>query len=309
MRIELNTQTVGTNKDGRETFDMLSTFNLEKLRLLLKDFYTLTKIRITVFNDHFKELVAYPKYLTQFCRLIRTDPEAEKRCIQCDREACLTVAKHHSNHIYKCHSGLTEAITPIFLDNIIIGYLFFGQVFCYPTHEEGWNAIKKCCKSYNIDMALLRKISFKLPIIPEEYITSASHLLNAVAGYLGMERMVIIRKQDLTVQIDNYINSHLTEPIGTKEICACHKIGKTHLYEISKKIYGIGIAEHIRNLRIAKAKKLLIENPNMHIKEICFLCGFSNYDYFITTFRHFVGMSPTHFRNSEKENYLALVQE
>ena len=284
---------------------MLSTFNLGKLRLLLKDFYTLTKIRITVFNDHFEELVAYPEYLTRFCRLIRTDPEAEKRCMQCDKEACLTVAKRHSSHIYKCHSGLTEAITPIFLDNIIIGYLFFGQVFCYPTHEDGWNTIKECCKTYNIDMSLLKEISLELPIIPEEYITSASHLLNAVAAYLGMERMVIIKKQDLPVQIDNYINSHFTEPIGVKDICSCFQIGKTHLHEISRKIYGSGIAKHIHNLRIEKVKKLLMENPEMHIKEVYFSCGFSNYDYFFTTFKRITGMSPTQFRNSEKKNYIS----
>jgi len=288
---------------------MLSTFNLEKLRLLLKDFYTLTKIRITVFNDHFEELLAYPEYLTRFCHLIRTDPEAKKRCMQCDREACNTVAKRHSSYIYKCHSGLTEAIAPILLDNIIIGYLFFGQVFCYPSHEAGWNSIKECCKSYNIDMSLLEEISLKLPIIPEEYIVAASHLLNAVAAYLGMERMVIMKKQDLPIQIDNYINSHLTEPIEVKNICNHFQIGKTYLYEISKRIYGIGIAEHIRKLRIQKAKTLMMRNPELHIKEVCFSCGFHDYDYFITLFKRSTGMSPAQFRNTERKNYAAGLQK
>jgi AraC-like DNA-binding protein len=282
---------------------MLSTFNLDKLRLLLKDFYTLTKIRITVFSDSFQELVAYPEYLTSFCQLIRTNQEAEKRCIQCDREACATVLKSHSSYIYKCHSGLTEAIAPVFLNNMIIGYLFFGQVFCYPTHEEGWRSIKECCKSYNIDMSLLEEVSLGLPIIPEEYIVSASNLLNAVAVYLGMEQMVIMQQQDLSVQIDDYINSHLTEPIGVKDICTRFHIGKTHLYEISQKIFGIGIIEHIRNLRIKKAKTLLLENPEIHVKEVCYSCGFDNYDYFITRFKRITGLSPTQFRNVERKNY------
>ena len=282
---------------------MLSTFNLEKLWLLLNDFYTLTKIRIAVFNDRFEELLACPEYLTQFCHLIRTDPEAEKRCMQCDKEACITVAKRHSSYIYKCHSGLTEAIAPIFLDNIIIGYLFFGQLFCYPSHEAGWNSIRECCKSYNIDMPLLREISLKLPIIPEEYIVASSHLLNAVAAYLGMERVVIMKQQDLSIQIDNYINYHLTEPIGVKDICAHFRIGKTHLYEISKKIYGSGVAEHIRDLRITKAKTLLTENPDLNIKEAYCLCGYNDYDYFITTFKRITGMSPAQFRNTERKKY------
>ena len=39
---------------------MISTFNLTKLNHLLKDFYTITRIRITVFDDALRELAAIP---------------------------------------------------------------------------------------------------------------------------------------------------------------------------------------------------------------------------------------------------------
>ena len=39
---------------------MISTFNLEKLSSLLQDFYTVTRIRITVFDENFNEIVSYP---------------------------------------------------------------------------------------------------------------------------------------------------------------------------------------------------------------------------------------------------------
>ena len=282
---------------------MLFVFNNEKLRLLLKDFHTVTNIHISIFSDQFKEMMAYPESMSQFCSLIRTDPKALERCMQCDKEACINAAKQGSSYVYKCHSGLTEAIVPVLLDNIIIAYLFFGQIFCYPSHRDGWNVIKKCCASYDIDMELLKNISFKMPVVQEQYIISASHLLNAIPLYLGMERMVMIKKQELSVQIDNYINSYLEKPVGVKDICAHFKIGKTHLYEISRKIYGSGIAGHIRNLRVEKAKSLLMDNPEMNIKEIHSLCGFNDYDYFFTTFKNITGMSPMQFRNSENTKY------
>ena len=37
---------------------MISVFDVEKLRELLKDFYAITHIRITVFDDSMRELVA-----------------------------------------------------------------------------------------------------------------------------------------------------------------------------------------------------------------------------------------------------------
>ena len=40
---------------------MISTFNLEKLSSLLRDFYTVTHIRITVFDENFNEIASYTK--------------------------------------------------------------------------------------------------------------------------------------------------------------------------------------------------------------------------------------------------------
>ena len=47
--------------------------------------------------------------------------------------------------------------------------------------------------------------------------------------------------------------------MDVNHLCKKFQIGKTLLYEIAKQNYGIGIAEHIRNLRIEKAKELLTE--------------------------------------------------
>lgn len=275
---------------------MISTFDLVRLNAILKDFYTLTRIRITVFNDKFKELAAYPKDIATFCRLIRTDPQAEAQCIRCDRKACSIAAKRHSTYLYQCHAGLTEAISPIYIGNIVIGYLFFGHVFSYESHEDGWESIKACCKDYNLDMALLKAACSTCPIISNDFITAASQILHAVASYLCLERMAVLKNQELPAQIDDYINAHLAEGIDVNEICNHFQIGKTHLYEIANQSYGIGIAGHIRNLRIEKAKTLLADCPDMKITEIAFACGFGDGNYFATLFKRLNGLTPRQYR-------------
>ena len=169
---------------------MISTFNLRKLNDLLKDFYTLTQIRITVFNDTFRELTAYPEHIAPFCQIIRTSPEALNACLCCDKNACEQASRQHAPYTYCCHAGLTECIVPIYLGNIVIGYLFFGHVFSYPTHEEGWKSIRERCLPYGLDMDALRDALYQQPVISEEYISSASHIMRSVAAYLCMERMV-----------------------------------------------------------------------------------------------------------------------
>ena len=278
---------------------MISTFNLRKLNDLLKDFYTLTQIRITVFNDTFRELTAYPEHIAPFCQIIRTSPEALNACLCCDKNACEQASRQHAPYTYCCHAGLTECIVPIYLGNIVIGYLFFGHVFSYPTHEEGWKSIRERCLPYGLDMDALRDALYQQPVISEEYISSASHIMRSVAAYLCMERMVSLHQKELPVQIDDYITSHYTENISARTICDHFQIGRTLLYEISEQNYGIGIAEHIRNLRIEKAKILLAEHPELRISEIAVACGFDDYNYFITVFKRLVGKPTRQFRQNK----------
>lgn len=270
---------------------MISSFDLTKLNSLLKDFYNLTQIRITVFDDQFQELASYPEHIASFCQIIRTDANGYAQCKKCDEEACKRAAIQHSLYTYRCHAGLTESITPLYLGNIIIGYLLFGHVFAYDSHETGWNIIKDKCQKYKIDQTALEKECFLMPLHSEVYITSASHILKAVASYLCLERMASLKRQSLPVQIDEYIQNHFTEDINVLQLANKFGIGKTQLYEISKQNYGVGIAEQIRNLKIEKAKQLLVKQ-DMSLAEISTQCGFKDYNYFITVFKRIVGIPP-----------------
>lgn len=275
---------------------MLSSFNLTKLNALLEDFYKLTQIRITVFDDSFHELAAYPREISPFCRIIRTDKKGACECSLCDKTACETAAKRHSPYTYQCHAGLTESITPLYLGNIVIGYLFFGQVFSYPDYEEGWNRIQELCCDYQIDFSALKKACFAQPLITGDYIQSASHILQAVASFLCLERMVSLKQQELPARIDEYILAHYTEELSAQSLCRTFGIGKTQLYEIASQNYGTGIAEHIRQLRIDKAKQLLKET-RLPLAEVAARCGFQDYNYFITVFKRLTGLSPIRYRN------------
>ena len=261
---------------------MISTFNLIKLNALLKDFHTLSKIRITVFDENFNELAAYPEQLSPVCRIIRSDERAHEECRKCDEHACRIAAGRRKTYTYRCHAGLTESIAPLYMGNILIGYLLFGHVFSYASHEEGWTEIRKLCKCYAIDLPALKSACDAQPVISDDYIASASHILQATAGYLCMERMVSLHRQELPVQIDQYISENYLNDISVAALCDKFQIGKTFLYEIIRQNYGVGFAEYIRKRRIEKAKELLLSDEPLTLAEIASRCGFKDYNYFIT---------------------------
>lgn len=278
---------------------MVPSFSLEKIQQLMKDFYCVTGIRITLFDNNFQEIASYPKDIAPFCQIIRTDPEGEKRCLECDRIACRTASHQRSLHTYRCHAGLTESITPLYVGNVSVGYLFFGHLFSFDSHEAGWDVLQEKSKDLSIDHDLLRQYAFEMPLVTEEYITSASHLSAAIAALIYLDRVVSVKEEDIAYKIDEYIGEHFTEDITAVKIADRFGIGKTQLYNIAKEQYGKGIAEHIRNLRIEKAKQLL-EEGELSLAYIAYESGFQDYNYFITVFKKVTGTSPMKYREIHK---------
>lgn len=270
---------------------MVSLFDTEKLYNLLKNFYEITKIRITVFDETGQELLSYPEDLPPFCMTVRSTETGRLACARCDREACRRAAAERTTQIYLCHAGLTEAVAPIIVQNVLAGYLLFGHVFSDTGRDRGWKRISKCTKDLPIDQALLQKAISQQPLVPESYVTSATQIMSAVASYLVLERMAVLQSDQLAVQLDAFLTAHFTENFTAEDLCSHFSIGKTRLYQLSRQLYGHGIAQQVRSLRITKAKELLREKKRP-LKEVAELCGYEDYNYFISVFTREVGVPP-----------------
>lgn len=283
---------------------MISAFDLNALQSLLHDFYEITKIRITVFDDHLRELVSYPDQRAPFCRLIRSSPEGASACLHCDQEACEAAVDKTETYIYRCHAGLTEAVMPLYVGDVLVGYLLFGHVFAYGSFEEGWRVIQKCCENLPVDIKKLRLSCEDSPLISEVYIQSAARILHAVSSFLVLERMATLQTDSTSAKLDAYMIAHYREPITAQVLCHRLGIGRTHLYKLSQQLYGCGISQHIKKLRIENAKKLLVDRTDMKISEVAEDCGFSDYNYFIAVFSRMIGKPPGAYRQTRIDNSL-----
>lgn len=279
---------------------MISVFDLKKLHNLLKDFYEIANIRITVFDEDLNELTSYPEEVADFCKIIRSCEIGRISCADCDRAACARAAKQRKTQIYRCHAGLTEAVTPLIVNEVLVGYLLFGHVFSYPDYEQGWSEIHSHCKHLPLDMQELETACHKQPLIEQSYVHSASQILLAVASYLVMERMATLQTDKLAVRLDHYLSTHFTEDFNATDLCRQYQIGKTQLYKLSQLLYGCGIAKHVRDLRMAMAKELLIGQNDLSLAEIAAQCGYNDYNYFISVFNRETGMTPGAYRKRQR---------
>ena len=111
-----------------------------------------------------------------------------------------------------------------------------------------------------------------------------------------MERMASLREDQMSVRLDAYLSAHFTEDLSAPHLCELLGIGKTQLYKLSKQLYGCGVAEHVRSLRMELAKKLLRENGDLSLSAVADRCGYYDYNYFISVFSRCNGCSPGAYR-------------
>lgn len=274
-------------------------FDLDKLKARLEDFYRVTKIRIAVLDTNFVELMAYPAERAKICDFIRSNPDADRDCFNCDQRACSAAAQKKTPHTYRCHIGLAEIISPLIIADTVIGYLFFTNILSYPTKQDGWQAIWEKCKKYGINEADLKTLCYSMPLCSEEFIRAAAHLLQAIASYLCMEKFAFVKYDDLAVRVNRYLIANLSQKMTVDDISKELGVNKSQLNAVTKEVYGKNLAQHIKNMRIEKAKSML-SLTNTSVSEIANLCGFSDYNYFISVFRQETGLTPKKYALKHK---------
>jgi len=265
-------------------------FQDKELMELMSDFYTLTGIRIVLFDSDCNELFSYPTNKKTFCSHMRQNEKFNQKCLKCDREAFKKCDESKSLEVYKCHSGLLEAVSPIVENKKIIGYLMFGQVTDYKNKQELLREINVHIEQYspcNSINDFIRKIKYK----SNKQILAAAKILDAITEYILLKEIVKLSNRQIIEKIDLYIDNHLSEDISVGVICEEFDIGRTKLYDIVSQYTNLGVASYIRQRRLKKAKHLL-KTTDLKISEISDAIGFSDYNYFLRVFKKEFGISP-----------------
>ena len=94
--------------------------------------------------------------------------------------------------------------------------------------------------------------------------------------------------------------------IRPKQIADKLNMSYSNFRKIFKEYTGFAPAQYIQEMKLTKAKELLT-NSSMPIKEIAYLMGFENHEYFFTAFKKKNGVTPADYRHLTQGN--AIVQE
>lgn len=265
--------------------------NTGSLYGVLRDFHTLTKIRIVIFDAQFRELLAYPSDREAFCTMLRRTPEGEAACQSSDMGGCQTCAKTKELVIYRCHAGLTEAVVPISDQSGILAYVMFGQILTKESHADTIRAIERTYPH-------LSQTAHQLPVKTAAELSAAATVLQAITSFMISKRWVVPGRSEFIRQLDRYIEDHIGRSITAKDVCGAFRISRTRLYDLCAKYLGCGLAEYIRRKRIAHAEHLLL-NTKLSVSDIAYAVGFSDYNHFSRIFKRCTGCSAGTYRHKK----------
>ena len=94
--------------------------------------------------------------------------------------------------------------------------------------------------------------------------------------------------------ITDYLGEHIGDNVTLGDICANFYMGKTKLCELFYHHFGEGPIEYYSKLKIARAKKLLLEGAS--VSKISDTLGYSSIHSFSRAFKKAVGVSPIEYK-------------
>lgn len=275
-------------------------FMEEGLADIAKDFYTATGVMVVLYDDHKKALFSYPHQNMPFCAAVRQCPSLLENCLQSDSRGFAVCEETRRPYIYKCHMGLTEAIAPICEEDVIIGYMMIGQILGETDRHTAEEQIRRVCALYKMDAAALQGKLDACKTFTEDAIRAVLNMLSMCICYLHVHRIVKAGQEDTAAALKQYADTHFREDIPLEKLCRSMYISRGTLYNLSKKAFGMGLADYIRKKRIGEAKKLL-RTTDETISVIARRVGYQDNNYFARAFKREENMTPSEYRRRGAE--------
>ena len=116
-----------------------------------KDFYNIAGMKTVLYDADRRFLYSYPSSMCEFCEEIRKCPSLTEKCFECDNHGFDVCDKTMKPYVYKCHMGLSEIITPIVENGVIIGYMMIGQILMEGDTNKVRALIDLAGEKYGVD--------------------------------------------------------------------------------------------------------------------------------------------------------------
>jgi len=133
--------------------------------------------------------------------------------------------------------------------------------------------------------------------------------LNELFGYVwgivrdlakdAVKKNIKINTPSFFESIKDYLKENLSEQHSLQSVCENFYISQTYLSKLFRKYEKLSFNEFHTRLRIGESKRLIVQNPQMPIKDVAALVGYGDQFYFSRVFKEIVGVPPSEYRSED----------
>lgn len=316
-----------------EFINIRTILDIEKWQLIQDELALVTGMAmITV--DYKGEPVTTHSRCSQFCEIMRSDPDMSKQCRKCDARGGFEAARINDIYIYRCHSDVIDAAVPIVVEDKYIGAVMMGQVIIQekmPTEQGYLEKIYSTPKELSCDPDKMMEYLNELPRMSFKEVNTIVNMIHNISNYIiseAIEKHTLYNenqelqaklkqyslnlKQEMTDQTSvtlphiedsilkpaiDYIHQNLNQNLSLKQVSDMCFVSPSYFSRLFNKEMGDNFSSYVANIKMDKAK-ILLKTTDRLVREIGLELGFNDQSYFIKQFKTNEGTTPAHFRRT-----------
>lgn len=263
---------------------------------MLQDFYNATGISMDLLKTDFTFVNSRGFWENKrYCRAVQNTVLGMKACFCSDADLLKRCSESREVAMHVCHAGLVDVAVPIIYNDMIIGYVIFGQI----KMKEDFSHLRAYISELGLDEEKMSGFYSEIPIFSEDRIQSISNIAQMIVKHILLENMLRPDIDDNIQKAVSYINENLAGPLSVQGISKSVGVSKSALYRGFHEHFSCTVSRYINRVRIEKAITLL-PDTNLSIEEIALRVGFADGSYFSKTFKKEKGISPLKYRKSSR---------
>ena len=272
---------------------MVVNYDIEKINDVLLDFYNATGINMDLLREDFSPVSGRPRADIPYCRCVQQTGAGKKACLRSDALLLEKCRRSRKAQMQICHAGLVDAAAPILYDDVIIGYIIFGQM----KTDTDFSALQAYLAALGLDAGEMESHYTGIPFFDSGKMQSLSNIASMLVKHILLEDLL---KPDFDESIQKavtFIQENLEKELSVRIISKSINVSKSVLYKRFHACFGCTVSEYNNTRRVEHSLELL-KKSDLSVEEISRRSGFSSASYYSKTFKKLKGIAPLKYRKN-----------
>ena len=272
-----------------------TVFDRKRLARLLEELSVLSGMGVSFWHPE-KNLciVTTSNVPSPFCEFLQRKQAMRAACNKCEQQALAQCKRDYKTHYFTCHAGLTECISPVAYNGILLGFIMTGQIVTLGDNHKSFEMSRAWFESNGFDYEEVRNLYIDLPVVSIERQSALIHMIEALASFVHIEGMVQRIEFPILRRLDDYINAHIHEQITLDSVAEALHVSKSTICHLLKSERNTTLTKHVNQRRIEQVCLDLKDGKSITVAATS--AGFSSASYCSRVFLRVMGIRPEAYR-------------